>query len=135
VRSTASTCRPVGFTACVRFLTLAALLFVACAPASTPRPKAESEAQAAAANDQATLVIASRTEPRALVASGLNLAVDPQRYDTPEHLSPTDMHEIFWRRLVMQARGMMKAEEADSVPRTEAETFSHSLSVREKRED
>jgi hypothetical protein len=51
-------------------------------------------------------------------------AVAPQRYDTPEHLSPTDIHQIYWRRLVLQARGMMKREEAEAIPTTEAEKFS-----------
>jgi hypothetical protein len=54
-------------------------------------------------------------------------AVNPQRYDTPEHLSPTDLHEIYWRRLVMQARGRMKPEEVEAVPNTPAESLSVSL--------
>lgn len=48
-------------------------------------------------------------------------AVSFQRYDTPEHLSPTDLHEVYWRRLVLQARGMMKPAEVQEIPTTEAE--------------
>ncbi len=62
-------------------------------------------------------------------------AVMPQRYDTPEHLSTTDVHQIYWRRLVLQARGMMKPEEVEAVPRTDAEKFSFSLERKEQRED
>jgi hypothetical protein len=51
-------------------------------------------------------------------------AVAPQRYDTLEHLSPTDIHQIYWRRLVLRARGMMRPEEAEAIPSTEAEKFS-----------
>ncbi len=51
-------------------------------------------------------------------------AVAPQRYDTREHLSPTDIHQIYWRRLVLQARGMMKPEDVAAVPTTDAEKFS-----------
>ena len=54
-------------------------------------------------------------------------AVVPQRYDTPEHLSPTDIHQVYWRRLVLQARGMMSPDEVDAIPRTDAEEYSHSL--------
>ena len=59
-------------------------------------------------------------------------AVAHQRYDTPEHLSPTDIHQIYWRRLVLRARGMMKPEEAEAVPATAAETFS--LTLQERKE-
>jgi phenylpropionate dioxygenase-like ring-hydroxylating dioxygenase large terminal subunit len=52
-------------------------------------------------------------------------AVNPQRYDTPEHLSPTDIHEVYWRRLVLQARGMMKPAEVQAIPVTEAEQTSY----------
>jgi hypothetical protein len=62
-------------------------------------------------------------------------AVQPQRYDTQEHLSTTDIHQIYWRRLVLQARGMMKPEEADAVPQTEAEKFSYSLTGNAQKED
>ncbi|HEY3115758.1 MAG TPA: Rieske 2Fe-2S domain-containing protein [Chloroflexota bacterium] len=58
-------------------------------------------------------------------------AVNPQRYDTPEHLSPTDIHQVYWRRLVLQARGMMQAEDAESVPTTDAEKLSIELSRRD----
>ena len=61
-------------------------------------------------------------------------AVHPQRYDTQEHLSPSDMHQILWRRLVLQARGMMKAEEAEAIPQTEAEKLSYELSGKSQRE-
>jgi phenylpropionate dioxygenase-like ring-hydroxylating dioxygenase large terminal subunit len=54
-------------------------------------------------------------------------AVNPQRYDTPEHLSPTDIHEVMWRRLVLQARGMMQSREVDAIPVTEAEKTSYEL--------
>jgi phenylpropionate dioxygenase-like ring-hydroxylating dioxygenase large terminal subunit len=59
-------------------------------------------------------------------------AVAHQRYDTPEHLSPTDVHQIYWRRLVLQARGMMKPEEAEAVTATDAEKFS--LAVQQRKE-
>jgi nitrite reductase/ring-hydroxylating ferredoxin subunit len=58
-------------------------------------------------------------------------AVAPQRYDTGEHLSPTDIHQIYWRRLVLQARGMMRPEEAQAIPTTDAEEFSTDLQHRE----
>jgi hypothetical protein len=61
-------------------------------------------------------------------------AVNYQRYDTPEHLSTTDIHQIYWRRLVLQARGMMKPEEAEAVPKTAAEKFSYDLEHKEQRE-
>ena len=51
-------------------------------------------------------------------------AVSPQRYDTPEHLSATDLHQVYWRRLVLQARGMKRPEEVEAIPRTEAEDLS-----------
>ena len=50
-------------------------------------------------------------------------AIIPQRYDTPEYLSSTDSHQVVWRRLILQARGMMKQEEVIALPETEAETF------------
>jgi hypothetical protein len=52
-------------------------------------------------------------------------AVNHQRYDTPEHLSPTDIHEVYWRRLVLQARGMMKPGDVQAIPVTEAEKTSY----------
>ncbi len=55
-------------------------------------------------------------------------AVAPQRYDTPEHLSPTDIHQVYWRRLVLQARGMMRPDEAEAVPTTDAERISLEMS-------
>ncbi len=51
-------------------------------------------------------------------------AVAPQRYDTPEHLSATDTHQVLWRRLVLQARGMMSQEEAYSVDVSPPEQFN-----------
>ena len=51
-------------------------------------------------------------------------AVEPQRFDTPEYLSATDSHTILWRRLLLQARGMMRPEEAQAVADTPAEEFS-----------
>ena len=51
-------------------------------------------------------------------------AVAPQRYDTQEYLSATDSHQVLWRRLVLQARGMMPAEEAHQIQDTSAEEFS-----------
>ncbi len=50
--------------------------------------------------------------------------VAPQRYDTPEYLSATDSHQLLWRQLVLQARGMMSPEEAQQVADTPAEEFS-----------
>ncbi|MPZ15591.1 MAG: Rieske 2Fe-2S domain-containing protein [Chloroflexi bacterium] len=58
-------------------------------------------------------------------------AVAPQRYDTQEHLSPTDIHQIYWRRLVLQARGMMRAEAAAAIPTTDAEKFSSDVQHKE----
>jgi hypothetical protein len=55
-------------------------------------------------------------------------AVNPQRYDTPEHLSPTDIHQVYWRRLVLQARGMKPADTAAPLPTTDAEKLSIELS-------
>jgi phenylpropionate dioxygenase-like ring-hydroxylating dioxygenase large terminal subunit len=46
-----------------------------------------------------------------------------QRYDTPEYLSATDIHQVFWRRLVMQARGMHT--EGRNIEITEAEKVSY----------
>lgn len=54
-------------------------------------------------------------------------AVAHQRYDTPEHLSPSDIHQVYWRRLVLRARGM-KPLTAEAVPTTEAEKLSLELS-------
>ena len=51
-------------------------------------------------------------------------AVAPQRYDTREYLSATDSHQVLWRRLVMQARGMMTPDQARQVADTAAEEFS-----------
>jgi phenylpropionate dioxygenase-like ring-hydroxylating dioxygenase large terminal subunit len=51
-------------------------------------------------------------------------AMGPQRYDVPEYLSSTDSHQILWRRLILQARGMMSEEEALKVADTEAEVGS-----------
>ena len=51
-------------------------------------------------------------------------AIGPQRYDTQEYLSSTDSHQVVWRRLILQARGMMKKEDALQVPETQAETTS-----------
>ena len=53
------------------------------------------------------------------------LAIAPQRYDTPEYLSSTDSHQVLWRRLILQARGMMKVEDAQGVADTPAEEFSY----------
>ena len=49
--------------------------------------------------------------------------VQPQRYDTPEYLSATDIHQVFWRRLVLQARGM--GEDAKEMDMTDAEKVSY----------
>jgi nitrite reductase/ring-hydroxylating ferredoxin subunit len=62
-------------------------------------------------------------------------AVVPQRYDTPEHLSPTDIHQVFWRRLVLQARGMMRPDQAQAVPTTDAEKISLELSPKKPASD
>ena len=51
-------------------------------------------------------------------------AVAPQRYDTAEHLSATDTHQVLWRRLVLQARGMMSQEEAYGVDVSPPEQFN-----------
>jgi hypothetical protein len=51
-------------------------------------------------------------------------AVGPQRYDTREYLSSTDSHQVVWRRLVLQARGMTPPSEAQKIADTQAETFS-----------
>ena len=51
-------------------------------------------------------------------------AVAPQRYDTPEHLSATDVHQIKWRRLVLTARGMLPPDEAEALPETAPEQFA-----------
>ena len=51
-------------------------------------------------------------------------AVAPQRYDTAEHLSATDTHQVLWRRLVLQARGMMSQEEAYGVDISPPEQFN-----------
>jgi len=61
-------------------------------------------------------------------------AVAPQRYDTPEHLSATDIHQVYWRRLVLQARGMMKPDDVQAIPVTAAEKFSYDLQNKEHRE-
>jgi nitrite reductase/ring-hydroxylating ferredoxin subunit len=61
-------------------------------------------------------------------------AVAPQRYDTPEHLSPTDIHQVYWRRLVLRARGMQPAN-GEAVPTTEAEKLSLELSPRAQAEN
>jgi phenylpropionate dioxygenase-like ring-hydroxylating dioxygenase large terminal subunit len=53
------------------------------------------------------------------------VAVEPQRYDTQEMLSATDIHQVLWRRLVLQARGMMTLDEAAGMEETPAEEFSH----------
>ena len=50
-------------------------------------------------------------------------AVAPQRYDTPEYLSSTDSHQVVWRRLILQARGM-QADTASTFNETESEAFS-----------
>ena len=50
--------------------------------------------------------------------------VGPQRYDAPEYLSATDSHQVLWRRIILQARGMMPPEEAKAVAYTPAEEFS-----------
>jgi phenylpropionate dioxygenase-like ring-hydroxylating dioxygenase large terminal subunit len=50
-------------------------------------------------------------------------AIAPQRYDTLEYLSSTDSHQVVWRRLILQARGMKKVE-AEKIEETEAEAFS-----------
>ncbi|MDA1216103.1 MAG: hypothetical protein O2812_04435 [Chloroflexi bacterium] len=52
-------------------------------------------------------------------------AVAPQRYDTPEYLPSTDSHQVLWRRLILQARGMMNVKEAHGVADTPAEEFSY----------
>ncbi len=46
-----------------------------------------------------------------------------QRYDTPEYLSATDIHQVFWRRLVMQARGMNTGDKNMEI--TDAEKVSY----------
>ena len=51
-------------------------------------------------------------------------AIGQQTYSVPEFLSATDSHQVLWRRLLMQARGMMPPEEAQSVPETTAELIS-----------
>jgi hypothetical protein len=50
--------------------------------------------------------------------------VGPQRYDTQEYLSATDAHQVVWRRLVLQARGMMAPTQAQKISDTKAEAFS-----------
>ncbi len=50
-----------------------------------------------------------------------------QRYDTQEYLSTTDSEVILWRRLILQARGMMKPEEATSIAATAAERTSFQM--------
>ncbi|MDA1215977.1 MAG: aromatic ring-hydroxylating dioxygenase subunit alpha [Chloroflexi bacterium] len=50
-------------------------------------------------------------------------AIAPQRYDTQEYLSSTDSHQVVWRRLILQARGMKK-DDAAKLEETEAEAFS-----------
>ncbi len=50
-------------------------------------------------------------------------AVEPQRYDTPEHLSATDIHQVFWRRLVLQARGMSDVGKEIEVTRAEKSSY------------
>ena len=52
-------------------------------------------------------------------------AVASQRFDTPEYLSATDSHQVVWRRLLLQARGMMAPEEAQAIEDTPAEEFSY----------
>ncbi len=47
-----------------------------------------------------------------------------QRYDTQEYLSSTDTHQIVWRRLILQSRGMLKPEEAAAIDETKAERTS-----------
>ncbi len=49
---------------------------------------------------------------------------EPQRFDTPEYLSATDAYNIVLRRLFLQARGMMKAEDAHKIAETPAEQVS-----------
>jgi hypothetical protein len=51
--------------------------------------------------------------------------VAPQRYDTEEYLSATDSHQVLWRRLVLQARGMVPVEKAKAIADTRAEAFSY----------
>ena len=50
-----------------------------------------------------------------------------QRYDTQEYLSTTDSEVILWRRLILQARGMLKPEEATGIAETAAERTSFQL--------
>ena len=57
-------------------------------------------------------------------------AVGPQRYDTQEYLSATDMHQVKWRRLLTQARGLEQVNADQLLPTTSAEEFS-----RERREE
>ena len=52
-------------------------------------------------------------------------AVAPQRYDTPEYLSSTDSHQVLWRRLILQARGVKNPDEAIKLPDTPSEEFSY----------
>ena len=47
-------------------------------------------------------------------------------------LSSTDTHQILWRRLVLQARGMMQPQEVEALPPTEAEQFSATLKAPEQ---
>ena len=50
-----------------------------------------------------------------------------QRFDTPEFLSATDAYNVVLRRLFLQARGMMKPEEAKRIADTRAEEVSFQL--------
>jgi hypothetical protein len=47
----------------------------------------------------------------------------PQVYDRQEYLSSTDSHQVLWRRLILQARGM-NAAQAKDIQETKAEAFS-----------
>ena len=51
-------------------------------------------------------------------------AIAPQRYDTREYLSATDSHQVLWRRVVLQARGMMSTQDVIDMPDTPSEEFN-----------
>ncbi len=51
-------------------------------------------------------------------------AIAPQRYDSREYLSATDSHQVLWRRVVLQARGMMSTQDVIDMPDTPSEEFN-----------
>jgi hypothetical protein len=59
-------------------------------------------------------------------------SIAPQRWDLPEYLSATD-GQSRWRRLTLQARGMMDASEAKSIGDTPAEQFTNQRDTEAKR--